>query len=249
MRAEYKPWLYQHFIPATASVKYSDLARIERAYGDLDEAYEQDGFASILRDLQYDAKDKAAAKENPSKVPIAGGLYIGLGSLRHALKQYRSFLDSLDQQVSPEEIDDSSAVEEAPLEGVEPQRFHLERDMQLALRRSLSQLEPGLQISDGGTEQYVPSGRIDISATDSHGARVVIELKAGRANRDAVVQTQSYMGDLLSQDTSRPVRGILVAQEFDPKAIAAARVVPTLVLKRYDIRFLFTDVENEVPAK
>ena len=43
-------------------------------------------------------------------------------------------------------------------------KFGLERDLQKALRASIHQLEPGLKIVDGGTEQTVEAGRIDITA-------------------------------------------------------------------------------------
>jgi RecB family endonuclease NucS len=64
--------------------------------------------------------------------------------------------------------------------------FGLERDLQLALRRNIEQLEPRLTIVDGDREQTVASGRIDIKACDREGITVVIELKAGTADRDAV---------------------------------------------------------------
>ena len=80
--------------------------------------------------------------------------------------------------------------------------FSLERDLQLALRRSIEQLEPGLMIIDGDREQTVPSrGRIDITARDERGTTVVIELKAGTADRDAIGQILSYMGELTDRDT------------------------------------------------
>jgi RecB family endonuclease NucS len=43
-----------------------------------------------------------------------------------------------------------------------------------------------LTIVDGDREQTVASGRIDIKACDREGITVVIELKAGTADRDAV---------------------------------------------------------------
>ena len=58
-------------------------------------------------------------------------------------------------------------------------RFSLERDLQDALRENIAQLEAGLQIVDGGREQVVDAGRIDITAMDAAGAIVIIELKAG----------------------------------------------------------------------
>ena len=64
----------------------------------------------------------------------------------------------------------------------------LERDLQNALRANISQLQEGLKVTDGGKERAVPSGRIDILAVASDGTHVVIELKAGVADRDAVGQ-------------------------------------------------------------
>ena len=120
--------------------------------------------------------------------------------------------------------------------------FGLERDLQRALRSNIEQLEPGLKITDGGNEQSVPSGRIDITAQDRSGANVVIELKAGEADRDAIGQVLSYMGD--SAGDGKPVRGILVAGDFSARAISAARAVHNLELKRYSFRFSFEPVPN-----
>ncbi|HUQ69851.1 MAG TPA: helix-turn-helix domain-containing protein, partial [Planctomycetaceae bacterium] len=41
--------------------------------------------------------------------------------------------------------------------------FGLERDLQLALRTNIGQLEAGLQIIDGGKERITEAGRIDIT--------------------------------------------------------------------------------------
>lgn len=115
--------------------------------------------------------------------------------------------------------------------------FGLERDLQLALRRNLDQLEPGLTISDNDREQNVASGRIDITARDKNGATVIIELKAGPADRDVIGQILSYMGDFA--DKLPQVRGIIVAREFSPRLIAAARAVPSILLIQYGIQFSF----------
>src|SRR4051794_26815779 len=64
----------------------------------------------------------------------------------------------------------------------------LERDLQKALRQHIDSLERGLTIIDGQKEQSVTSGRIDITARDHKGETVVIELKAGEADRDAIGQ-------------------------------------------------------------
>lgn len=112
--------------------------------------------------------------------------------------------------------------------------------MQAALRLHIDQLEPGLTIIDDGAERSVDSGFIDITARDSSGTIVVIELKAGPAGQRAIGQILSYMGDIAGEEGGN-VRGILVASEFDAKAKAAARMVPDLTLTKYRIQFLFSE--------
>ncbi len=114
--------------------------------------------------------------------------------------------------------------------------FGLERDLQAALRNGIGQLEDGLQVLDGGSERVCPSGRIDILAQDRQGTRIVIELKTGTADRGAVSQVLSYVGDLMNEDES--VRGIIVAEDFAPSAISAARA-GNVRLYKYSIKFSF----------
>jgi hypothetical protein len=45
------------------------------------------------------------------------------------------------------------------------------------------------------------------------------------------------MGDLHEEEGGKPVRGILVAHDFDRRTKAAAGVVPTLTLKKYSVEF------------
>jgi hypothetical protein len=139
---------------------------------------------------------------------------------------------------------DSSADSEAEVADAVDTAFGLERDLQLALRRSIDQLEPGLIIIDGDREQTVSSGRIDITARDQAGTTVVIELKAGAADRDAVGQILAYMGDLMEGETR--VRGILVAREFMPRAVSAARATANVRLVQYGFRFTFETVGGSI---
>src|SRR5262249_44252247 len=157
-------------------------------------------------------------------------------SYRDAVKRYRKFRDDVGENgsetVAPESTQSNSPV--VVEEGV-GQRIGLERDMQVALRIEIEQLEPGLTITDDGAERSVDSGFIDITARDRCGKTVVIELKAGVAGQRAIAQILSYMGDLAAEEED-DVRGILVASSFDAKAQSAARMVPSLVLRKYSVR-------------
>jgi hypothetical protein len=141
--------------------------------------------------------------------------------------------------------DSSPPVEDASLaEAVEVAlntTFGLERDLQRALRANISQLEEGLRIVDGGREHSNEAGRIDILAEDPSGTAVVIELKAGAVQPEAVAQILGYMG-VVGADVPR-VRGILVGGAFPQRVVYAARAVPNLALVRYTFRFSFETVD------
>ena len=116
----------------------------------------------------------------------------------------------------------------------------LERDLQRALRTNITQLSQALSITDGGREKSVVAGRIDITAEDANGNIVVIELKAGIARPESIAQLLAYMGTIENPD-GKPVLGILVANDFHPRVIHAAKAVPTITLKAYSIQFNFQD--------
>ena len=158
------------------------------------------------------------------KAEIPGVADKSRASYRTAVRRYREYRETVD----PADGNDDGARERI---------FGLERDLQAALRDCIEQLEPGLEITDGGA---VASGFIDITAKAPDGTVVVIELKAGTARREAIGQVLSYMGDVADEEPGRVVRGILVAGNFDDKARAAAKVVPTLSLRRYSVTFEFS---------
>lgn len=135
----------------------------------------------------------------------------------------------------PLSTDEAEEIEEAI-----QTTFGLERDLQQALRANISQLELGLVIADGGKERQVPSGRIDITAKDRYGWTVAIELKVGKADRDAVAQVLSYIGDL-----GDSTRGIIVAGDFAPNALSAARAAHHIELKRYRHHFTFVSAGED----
>jgi 5-methylcytosine-specific restriction enzyme B len=92
---EFRAWMQaQGQASNTVSTRLADARRVERHYGDLDEAYEADGFAAILEDLAYSAEDNAAGKPNTSKIQIDGDPYKSLASYRSALSVYRQFREN-----------------------------------------------------------------------------------------------------------------------------------------------------------
>lgn len=134
----------------------------------------------------------------------------------------------------------TDSYEEEVSEAIEV-TFGLERDMQLALRSNITQLESGLSIIDGNRERTTEAGRIDITAEDSQGNIVVIEMKAGFANPDVITQILAYMGSI-AETAQKPVRGILVAGDFHRKVVWASKAIPNLELKKYTFQFKFEDV-------
>jgi hypothetical protein len=238
LRKDYRAWLEaQGYGAGTVSTQCSNSSRVEQAYGDLDQAYADDRMESILTSLRYSSADARRGAVNPSKVQVGGDLYKQLASFRTAVGLYRRFSD--ENGASTALAPDSDAPHQRQVAEVR-ERIGLERDLQKALRREIGDLEPGLSVIDDGAERPVSSGYVDITARDAGGMVVVIELKAGTADRAAIGQILSYMGDVTEEEDA-PVRGILVAHDFDDRAKAAARVVPNLTLRSYSVRFNFGD--------
>lgn len=238
MDRRYSEWL-RRAVPteSTWSTKLSELRRVEALYGDLDALYDGDELQSLIDTLAYNADDERRNAPNPSLLTINGNLRNNLASYKSAVQKYARFRQDVELEAARPALTPGPVVDEPT--GETEYTFSLERDLQAALRRSIAQLEPGMTIIDGGVERSVTSGRIDILAQDLAGARVVIELKAVRAPRDAVAQTLAYKGDI-QMEAGGAVRGILVAPAFDPRAISAARMVPTLDLVTYGFSFAFT---------
>ncbi|HYM78117.1 MAG TPA: endonuclease NucS domain-containing protein [Candidatus Dormibacteraeota bacterium] len=237
---EYRQWLEaQRYQANTITAQIHRALRVEEHHGDLDEHYTRDRMGSLIQALTYSTNDRLHNRPNPSQIPFEGDIYNNLASYRDAVKRYRRFSDEFAenglQTPAPEDGGTVTAAEEVG------QRIGLERDMQAALRIEIEQLEPGLTIIDDGAERSVESGFIDITARDASGTTVVIELKAGVAGQRAVAQILSYMGDVAADEEGGRVRGILVASSFDPRARAAARMVPSLILRKYSVRFTFSD--------
>ena len=86
-----------------------------------------------------------------------------------------------------------------------------EKDMQEAILVEPSLLEEGFKPFT--SERPVEPGFIDIIGVDRDNVLTIVEIKRKPATRDAVLQLQKYM-DAYASDSSRRVRGILVAPEL-----------------------------------
>ncbi len=239
MRTDYQKWLSeQGYQDGTQKAQIYRVKKVEECYGSLDEHFANGTHQEIIETLKYSTKDKQENKPNPSKIKFDGDIKGNLQSYRGAALWYLNFLNQTNDYVlqTKNVVDDINIY--LPIEDKQ-QRLSLERDMQVALRKNIASLESSLKIVDGGEERAVDSGLIDITCEDSN-SLVVVELKAGKADSRAIAQILGYMGDLQEEDDEKPVRGILIAHDFDKRTKSAARVVPTLKLMKYSIEFKFT---------
>jgi Endonuclease NucS len=145
--------------------------------------------------------------------------------------------------------DPAGVIPETPEEEAIETALSLEYDLENSLVTNLEQLEKGLKLyRENGTvgQQFQAKGAgiIDLLATDTNGGLVIIELKAGEADRQVCGQIQAYMGWVRKNlPGSRKVRGIIVANDFTERLTLAVGVVPDLVLKKYAVTFKFSDPE------
>lgn len=246
MRAEYRTWLEdQKYESGTITAQLHRAGRVEDCYGNLDDHFASGTLQGVIDELTYSAEDERVGKPNPSKIPFNGNTRNNLASYKNAVVRYRKFLtgwerSDADVPLESENTTISLGVPHEDYAEIPAQKLSLERDMQAALRREIRQLSASLIIIDDGAERSVASGFIDITCCDqTDNSMVVVELKAGRADSRAIAQILGYMGDLAEEEPNRKIRGLLVAHEFDRRTKSAARVVPTLGLIRYSVKFHF----------
>ena len=125
--------------------------------------------------------------------------------------------------------------------------FTYEKDLEKHIIGNLHQIEEGLRLysKDGtsGQQLTLDIGRLDILAVDKNDDLVVIELKAGLANDNAIGQVSSYMGWVRKNlADGRKVRGVIIANDFTESLKFGVLEVPSLSLKKYEVSFTFTDI-------
>jgi hypothetical protein len=237
MNENYLEWLIeQRYAENTQTAQIYRVKKVEKYHGELEEHLKNNTYQEIINLLKYSTQDEKSNKLNPSKIPISGNIRNGLQSYKNAIIRYKKFLTG--NTTSRLTIESSKSIDDdLPISEDKNQRLSLERDMQAALRHNITNLNPNLKIIDDGAERSVDSGFIDITCEDDK-TIIVVELKAGKADSRAIGQILGYMGDL-QEEEGKPVRGILIAHDFDKRTKAAARIVPTLELQKYSIEFNF----------
>ncbi|MEO7026273.1 MAG: endonuclease NucS domain-containing protein [Caulobacteraceae bacterium] len=245
VRSDYQQWLEQQYDQDVAKALLSRAARVEKYYGDLDRNYDSDRLEGLIGSLRYSPQDERRRKPNPSRISFEGNIRSNINAFRAAVDQYRRFrAEDPDADADSAEFATQAVAAVQGGEDDGGQKIHLDRDLQVALRRAIDLLEPGLRITDGGAPRQVESGPIDITARDAAGATVVILLKAGAGGQRAVTQILSFMGDVQAEEPNTSVRGVLVASSYDRKGLAVARMAPSLTLRRYEVSFRFLPLEE-----
>jgi hypothetical protein len=92
MEKGFRVWLQgQGFDRNTVSTQMSHVARLERHFGDLDIAFEADGFERIRNALAYTKEDERNRRPNPAPFAIEGNLYSNLAGYRTTLNYYSDY--------------------------------------------------------------------------------------------------------------------------------------------------------------
>lgn len=92
---EFKAWLEaEGYSQVTINTQMTDVRRLDRSYGNLDDLPDGQTVASIRASLAYSKADQRAGRPSPCKFAIDGDLYDNLAHYRAALNFYQRFLDA-----------------------------------------------------------------------------------------------------------------------------------------------------------
>jgi len=156
------------------------------------------------------------------------------------IKRGKIAVPGLAAETRPVSGDDET---ESEVQEIVDASLSLERDLHLFLEARVDEIEPGLVLMEDGVEHQTDAGRIDLLATDEAGHTVVIELKAGKAKDNALGQLLGYMGCIgATSGESANIRGILVASDFEPRVIYAAKGLPSIKLIKYRVSFELQEI-------
>lgn len=188
------------------------------------------------------------SRHYPSQRKHAFLFSLGGGRYRRWKPETDGIWEVTDQGVQLAQTDEETEVVEEFETIISDTAFSLERDLEKSLLSNLTQLEPNLRLfnENGVTGQQLDTGsvgRLDLLCVDRSNDLVVIELKAGRIDDKVCGQILRYMGWVRENVAhGRKVRGIVVANEFSDSLRYAAKAMVDVALKKYEVRFTFTDM-------
>lgn len=235
MKDDYERWLKATVKSATVTTQLSQARRLERIYGNLDEHWDRDQFASILANLKYTAADRDAGRQNPSRVPIDGeNVYGGLVHLRGALGYYSRFRSV------------GAPIEWPELEGMRqrflelcPDFLNFEQgsgiyfDAERSYKDELIARTRSITAGTGKTAQGIGSELLDLLAAKPSnfvGWRAFAQIDEGG---DQVKEgVASALGDLVMMPAPTPAAVAIAAEKLQPTFTQGASGKPAYSLVR-----------------
>lgn len=93
MRQSFADWLrHKDYRAKTVANHLAQAARVEAAYGDLDDLFAADELGTVIDALRYSTDDERRGRPNPSLVPLVGVvLRTNLASYRSSVRLYRAY--------------------------------------------------------------------------------------------------------------------------------------------------------------
>jgi restriction system protein len=129
----------------------------------------------------------------------------------------------------------------------DPAEFAMEKHLEEFLVENWNQTELGRDYDifeeDGvvvGQQYQSDTGPLDILAISKNKKTLlVVELKKGRATDSVVGQVLRYMGYVQEElgEDDQTVKGVIIAQEDDPRLRRALAIVPSIQFYKYQVRF------------
>lgn len=114
----FKSWLEaNNYSSNTIQTKLSEARQLAKAYGDLDDLFEQDRLEGVRATLIYSASDRAHNKPNPSRVELTSDLYRDLSNLRTTINYYKRFRG--EHSVKPDADAVNKAIDECDALGID----------------------------------------------------------------------------------------------------------------------------------
>jgi hypothetical protein len=196
-RPGFEDWLNRRYPDTpTARSRFSNVRRIESAYGSLEDHFKRDRCASVMADLTYTGTDKARNAPNRSRIHIVGDVYNGLVTLRNALSLYVEYLSG----ARPSDTARRRFDPRLP--------FHVERGSSAppaapVMHVEAAQVDPGVILNmttAHGARKTVPPHRSDHQKPDlSHASlRDILALNAATLDALAargVLRSSNLVGD------------------------------------------------------